>query len=153
MELGTISDTGVSNYARIVCAINLGKLATILNDRSMWAFSLANDSSTYYGKSYLDNRIRFHRDGVIHNIHFLAIPMFKSHSGEYMFKLVKDVFDVICPTWRRKLISMSSNGASAMTGVYQGIVTPIEKEVSYYNCFLIIDSSSTLSYLVWSTSA
>jgi hypothetical protein len=129
MELGTINDTGVSNYARVVCAINLSKLSTILNNKSMWAFSLANDSSTYYGKSYLDNRIRFHCDGVIHNVHFLAIPMFESHSGEYMFRLVKDVFDIICPTWRTKLISMSSDGASAMTGGYQGIVTRIEKEV------------------------
>ena len=130
MELGTINDTEVSNYARVVCAINLGKLSAILNDNLTWAFSLANDSSTYYGKSYLDKRIRFHRNGVIHNVHFLAIPMFESHSGEYMFQLVRDVFDIICPTWRRKLISMSSDGASAMTGGYQGIVTRIEREVS-----------------------
>jgi hypothetical protein len=60
--------------------------------------------------------------------------MFESHSGEYMFELVKDVFDVICPTtWRRKLNSMSSDGASAMTGGYQGIVSRIEKEVSASN--------------------
>src|SRR5947207_2187574 len=87
----------------------------------------------YYSKSYLDNHIHFYRNGIIHNIHFLTIPMFESHSGEYMFQLVRDVFDIICPTWRRKLISMSSDGASAMTGGYQGIVTRIEREVFPFN--------------------
>jgi hypothetical protein len=52
-ELGSITDTEVSNYARIVCEINLRKLTTILNDDSTWAFRLANDSSTYHGKSSL----------------------------------------------------------------------------------------------------
>ena len=54
-RLGIVSDTTVANQACIVCAINL-----ILNDSSVWAFSLANDSSTHYGQSYFDNRIRFH---------------------------------------------------------------------------------------------
>jgi hypothetical protein len=35
VELGAINDTGVSNYVRVVCAINLGKLSTILNNKSM----------------------------------------------------------------------------------------------------------------------
>lgn len=87
VELEWLSDTDVSNYACVVCAINLNRLSTILNDNTMWAFSLANDSSTYYGKSYLDNRIHFHKDGVIHNVHFLAIPMFKRRTGAYLFKL------------------------------------------------------------------
>ena len=30
-ELGSINNTGVSNYARVICAINLGKLSAILN--------------------------------------------------------------------------------------------------------------------------
>ena len=34
MELGTLNDTDISNYARVVCAINLGKLSGILNDNS-----------------------------------------------------------------------------------------------------------------------
>ena len=128
-NLGSLNATGVSNYARIVCAINLGHLSTILNDNSTWAFSLANDSSTHQGKSYLDNRIHFHRDRVIYNIHMLAIPMYDRHTGENMFKLVSDVFDIICPTWRTKLIGMGSDGASSMVGEYSGIVTHIEQEV------------------------
>ena len=152
-ELGSITVNGVSNYARGVFAINLSRLSTILNDNATWAFSLANDASTHYGKSYLDNRIRIYRGGILYNIHVLAIPMFEHHSGENMFKLVSKVFDVLCPTWRTKLISMGSDGASAMTGEYSGVVTRIEKEVNHYSILLIIDSTSPLSYLMWYSSA
>ena len=59
----------------------------------------------------------------------LAIPMYDRHTGENMFKLVSDIFDIICPTWRTKLIGMGSDGASSMVGEYSGIVTHIEQEV------------------------
>jgi len=54
-QLGSISDAIVANFACIVCALNLQKLSDILNDASIWAFSLANDSSTHYGNSYFDS--------------------------------------------------------------------------------------------------
>ena len=73
-QLGNISHSTVANYARIVCALNFQKLADILNDTSIWVFSLANDSSTHYGNSYFDNRIRFHHRGILYNIHAVAIP-------------------------------------------------------------------------------
>lgn len=148
MELGTITDARVSNYARVVYAVNLCKLSAILNDDSVWAFSLTNDSSTYHGKSYLDNRIRFYQNGSIHNVHFLAIPMYERYTGEYIFKLVSQVFDVLCSTWPTKLINMGSDGASLMVGEYQGIVTRIEQQVYSYNINLTLGTSSTLSYLV-----
>ena len=43
----------------------LTNYADILNDSSVWAFSFTNNSSTHYGRSYFDNRIRFHRNGVL----------------------------------------------------------------------------------------
>ena len=76
----------IANYARVVCAVNLQLLSNILN--KAWAFSVANDSSTHYGKSYFDNRIRIHHDGDILNIHAIAIPMFEGHTGENMFNLI-----------------------------------------------------------------
>jgi hypothetical protein len=75
-KLGNLNRTTISDYARFVCAINLQMLTDILNDKAVWAFSLANDSSTHNTRSYFDNRIRFHRDGVLYNVHALAIPMF-----------------------------------------------------------------------------
>ena len=97
VKLGHLSDTDVSNYTQVVCVINFCKLSTILNNSSIWAFSLANDFSTYYGKSYLDNGIHFHQDRIIHNVHFLAIPIFERHTGAYMFKLISELFDIIYP--------------------------------------------------------
>jgi len=37
-SLGSLNDTTVANYARVVCAINLQRLANILNDDITWAF-------------------------------------------------------------------------------------------------------------------
>jgi hypothetical protein len=96
--------------------------------RSSWAFSIAADGSTHYGKSYLDNRIRVHINGKLYNIHALAIPMFEKHTGENMFLLVSQFFDVICPRWRTQLLGIGSDGAAAMTGHLKGFATRIAAE-------------------------
>ena len=114
-----------ANYARIVIPCNLQVMFNILNSkkRNCWAFSIANDASTHYGKSYFDNRIRIHLDGKLHNIHALAIPMFEHHTGENMFLLVSRFLDVVCPHWRMQLLGIGSDGASSMVGHLQGVVT------------------------------
>jgi hypothetical protein len=110
-KLGNINDTLVSNYARVLCAINLQSLKEILSDKAVWAFSIANDSSTHESRSYFDNRIRFQRNGALYNVHALAIPMFERHNADNMFKLVSDFLDVICSEWRAKLIGVGTDGA------------------------------------------
>ena len=97
----------------------------------VWAFSLANDASTHFGKSYFNNRIRFHLNGVLYNVHAIAIPMFDRHTGENMFNLVSTFFDVVCSDWRAKLIGVSSDGATVMTGHLQGVVTRLEQQAEY----------------------
>jgi hypothetical protein len=129
--LKSISGADVTNYARILCAINLQKISNVLNDANIWAFSLASDSSTHYGKSYFDNRIRIQRNRQLYNLHVLAIPMFQNHTGEYMYQLITKVLDILCPKWRLKLIGIGSDGASVMTGGYQGTVTRLEREIPY----------------------
>src|SRR5579859_7731853 len=49
--------------------------------------------------------------------------MYEAHTSENMFILVRRIFDVICPHWRMQLISVGSDGASSMTGQFQGVVT------------------------------
>lgn len=129
--IGSIIEIGVANYARVVYAINLQALSTIINDNRLWAFSLANDASTHFGKSYFDNRIRFHLNGVLYNVHAIAIPMFDRHTGENMFNLISTFLDIVCPYWRAKLIGVGSNGANTMTGHLRGVVTQIEHQVEY----------------------
>ena len=126
-----VNDTDVANYARTVCAINLQAITLILSNESIWAFSLANDASTHYGKSYLDNRIRFHLKGVLYNIHILAIPMFDQHTGENMFNLVNKFLNIICLNWRAKLIGVGSDGANSMTGHLKCVVTCLEQEAVF----------------------
>ena len=130
-QLGSISHSTVTNHARIVCALNFQKLADILNDTSIWAFSLANDSSTHYGNSYFDNRIRFHYRGIVYNIHAVAIPMFDRHTGENMHKLISNFLDILCSEWRSKLIGMGTDGARSMTGALKGVTTRLEKDAQH----------------------
>src|SRR5438552_16415270 len=98
----------VSNVAQIVYAVNLQRLSSLLNNPTMWAFSLANDGSTHWGHSYFDNRIRLYFNGKLYNIHLLAIPMFERHTADNIIKLVSRLLDIICPTWPIKLIGLGS---------------------------------------------
>jgi hypothetical protein len=132
-QLGSLNDTTVSNYVRIVLARNLQLLSNILciKKRSSWAFSIANDASTHYGKSYFDNRIRIHINGKLVNIHALAIPMFYEHTAANMFLLVSRFLDVITPQWRMQLIGIGSDGANVMTGHFQGVVTQMVGQINH----------------------
>ena len=74
-RIGSLKDTTAAGYARIVLARNLQLISTILDpkNRSCWAFSLANDASTHFSKSYFDNRIRVHINGKLHNFHVIGL--------------------------------------------------------------------------------
>src|SRR5438045_9742716 len=51
-RIGTLNEAQTSNYARIILARSLHLIASVLNplkNRSMWAFSLASDTSTVTG--------------------------------------------------------------------------------------------------------
>ena len=121
--LGNITHSTAANYTRIVCDLNFQRLADILNNTSIWTFSLANDSSTYYRNSYFDNRIRFHLRDILYNIHAITIPIFNRHTGENMYDLISKFLDVICSEWCSKLIGVCTDGASSMTGVLKGVTT------------------------------
>ena len=130
--IGSVTEEVVSNYARQISAISLQRLMIILREnKSIWAFSLANDASTHWGSSYLDNRIRFQLRGKLYDIHAIAIPIFEQHTGINMFRLITRFLDIICPIWRQKLLGVASDGASVMTGEFQGVVTRIEKEIPH----------------------
>ena len=78
--------------------------------------------------AYLDLRARFYFGGQLHNFHLLAIPMRERHTGEYQFDLVVKFLDVIVSYWRRQLLGVASDGASAMTGCIRGTVTRLANE-------------------------
>ena len=131
-RIGNLTNAIVANYARVLCAINFQRLATIFrNNNSIWAFSLANDASTHWASSYLDNRVRIHIAGKIYDLHAIAIPMFERHTGENMYLLIVQFLNIICPSWRQKLLGIAADGASVMTGEFQGVVTRLEQQTPH----------------------
>ena len=68
-SIGCVSDATVAKYARFAVAINLQKIAQLLEQS--WKFSIALNMSTHMSTSYLDIRFRLHllKYGIL-NVHF-----------------------------------------------------------------------------------
>ena len=123
----------VSNYIRVVCAVNLQHISDILCQS--WGFSLALDSATHHSTSYLDIRFRVFvkKEGTIVGVHGCALPMFDRHTGEVMFDIVAKFLNVLCPEWKIRLIGVASDGARNMTGRVAGVVTRLASAM-HENC-------------------
>jgi hypothetical protein len=94
----------------------------------VWAFSIAFDGGNKSDTSYLDVRLRFAIENTMHNFHLVALPMRGRHTGENMFLLISEFLDVICSSWRSKLIGIATDGTSSMTGRVSGVVSRIHRE-------------------------
>jgi hypothetical protein len=103
-------------------------MSTIMNQKLVWAFSLAADVSSHMGVSLLDQRIRICVEGVLYNLHMVLVPFFERHLAINYVKLIKTMLDTLCPNWHSKLISISSDEENTMTGRHGGVVTLLEKE-------------------------
>ena len=130
-KIGSVSDGQVSNFARVLVAVNLEAIRRLLNLHCVLAFSLAFDGSTHRGTSYLCIRVRVHYGGEILNLHLLAIPMFEKHTAVNQFNIIVKVLDVMCATWRQKVIGLGSDGANVMTGRLGGVVTLLGKQIDF----------------------
>ncbi|KAI2494769.1 hypothetical protein MHU86_19764 [Fragilaria crotonensis] len=120
--LGSMCPQKVSSFVRIVCASNLQTISAILKES--WAFSIALDGGNKSDTSYLDVRIRVVSScGVLSNLHLLAIPMRDRHTGEHMYDLASTALDNLAPDWRNRIISVTTDGASSMTGQYRGVAS------------------------------
>lgn len=124
-SLGSVSEGKATSYARYVCALNLQSLKDLL--ARVWTFSLAMDMSTHMATSYLDIRIRLHWKGDILNFHVLAIPMFSRHTGEQIFLHATRALEVLAPSWKNMIVSISTDGERKMTGRIQGVATRFEQ--------------------------
>jgi hypothetical protein len=52
-------------------------MSTIMNQKHVWAFSLAANASSHMGVSLLDQRIRICVEGVLYNLHMVLVPFFE----------------------------------------------------------------------------
>ena len=53
--------------------------------------------------------------------------MYKSHTGDNMFALCRKILDVLCSNWKEKIIGVTTDGASNMTGHHVGVATQIQR--------------------------
>jgi hypothetical protein len=113
--LRSCSCNDVSNFIRVVYAVNLQRIARHL--QHSWAFSIALDSATHQSTSYLDLRFQIFMPAFynIVNVHVAALPMFDWQ--------VEAFLNVMCPVWTVCLLRISSDGAHNMTGRVAGVVT------------------------------
>ena len=113
----------VIEYVRYLCAMNFNALSLLLTDH-IWAFSIALDGGNKSNQMYVDVRICFCVENRhVCNLHVVALPIHERHNGLSMYNLIKKFLDALCSGWKHKLIGKSTDGASNMTGRYQGVVT------------------------------
>jgi hypothetical protein len=53
--------------------------------------------------------------------------MYKSQTGGNMFNLSSKILSALCPKWTEKLIGITTDEASNMTGCHTGLATYIER--------------------------
>ena len=126
-KIGAPHESAVSKYVRIICALNFEMITSLLG--KVWAFSLAFDMADHADHSYLDLRVRFGINGGIHDVHVMLIPVVGAHTGNNMSAHIMKVLDVICPSWKYKLIGTTSDGTSNNTGRFEGAVTYLQNAV------------------------
>jgi hypothetical protein len=73
-------------------------------------------------------------NGILSNLHLVAIPMFERHTAENIFNLIVRFLDALNGTtmiWYAKLMSVSTNGENRMTGCHRGVVTRLEQVAEF----------------------
>ena len=121
-SIGACSDSTISKYARIACAINLQKVYDLLEEA--WTFLVALDISKHMSMSYLDIRICLHLNmHDIVNVHLLAFPVYKSHTAAVIFDTLAKYLGVLCPLWKDSIIGVSTDGKRKITGSITGFAT------------------------------
>ena len=122
--LGSITPQKANCFVRIAsCAANLQTILTMLKEA--WAFSIVLDGGNNSNTSYLDMRIRVFSSGSgpLSNLHVVAIPMCDHHTGELMYDLAAKTLDNLVHDWRSRIISITTDGASSMTGQFRGVAS------------------------------
>ena len=119
--MGNINRQKVTMLVQIFCAESLQRIAEAM--KFCWAFAIAIDGGNKASVPYLDIRISFVLGHELFNVHLIACPMYESHTGDNMFDLTTKILDVLCPNWKDKVIGVTTDGASNMTGCHVGMVT------------------------------
>ncbi|RLN45570.1 hypothetical protein BBJ28_00003224 [Nothophytophthora sp. Chile5] len=109
-----LTEQQIASLCRVACAVNLQTLKDALRS-GVWAFAIVLESGNGAGSPYLDVRVRFERNGTLHNFHLIAIPIREEapQTGEHQNNLVVKCLDVVAPEWKSQLIGISTDGSAA----------------------------------------
>ena len=127
-EMGFFSKSIVINHVRAVVALNSQGISRLLEKN--WCFSIAFDMGNKSNCSYLAVRLRLMFKGELHNVHLVAMPLNVRHTGENMANAIESGLKTVCKGWKKKLISISSDGASNDTGPTSGAVSRLQERAS-----------------------
>jgi hypothetical protein len=122
-----MNDLIVGQYVRVLVGGNLQDISDLMGDLSVWAFSLAFDSSTHFEQLFFDLRIWICFKGRLYNLHLVGLPLFDRHTAEILYNLLCKFLDALYPDWRIKLLNVSLDGKNTMTGRHVGLVIRITR--------------------------
>lgn len=131
--IGSCSEGTVSRYDRFICAINIQRIANLL--QKCWAFSVALDMATHLATAYCNSQVRVCHNSTVHDFHLISVPVHERHTGESILntfeKAMDAIFakamDAIVPDWQKTIVGASSDGEKKMTGCHQGVITRIQR--------------------------
>ncbi|KAH9180189.1 hypothetical protein AeNC1_017167, partial [Aphanomyces euteiches] len=115
-KLSGLNDSIVGQYVRILVGHCLQVIATIMANDDVWAFALSFDGSTHRGTTFFDVRIRVAVNGVLHNLHLIAMPHFDRHTAENQEAMLVKLLNALFPGWTRKLIGITTDGERTNMG-------------------------------------
>lgn len=72
-------------YVQVITASISQHIRVLMSEKSCWSYSIAMDSTTNRGDSFVDVRVRIFVDSKIEKVHLLAISMTEFHTGTVMF--------------------------------------------------------------------
>ncbi len=115
-KLGGLNDMIVGQYVRILVGHTLQVISNILVSDDVWAFAILFDDSQHRGRTFFDVRIRVGVNGVLHNLHLIAMPHFDRHTTANREAMLVKLLGVLFVGWTRKLIGVMTDGEKTNMG-------------------------------------
>jgi len=105
----TFTEQQLACLCRVACAVNLQTLKDAL--RGVWAFAIALEKGNGAGSPYLDVRVRFERDGQLHDFHLVSVPVREDSPQilEHQSEMLVRCLGVVAPGWKSQLIGVATS--------------------------------------------
>jgi hypothetical protein len=120
-KLSGLNDTIIGQYVRILVDHTLQVINNILANDDVWPFAISFDGSQHRGRTFFDVRIRVGMNGVLHNLHLIAMPHFDHHTAANQEAMLVKLLGALFARWMRKLIGVTTNGEKTNMGHVNGV--------------------------------